>query len=310
MTRFRRSICLERLTPRALENNPWFRELLLRWRPSGHPSERDMEERITSLRVGIRDGYLTFYCAGQQIAYVKCSETQFFEKAHYKYLDLEKPAGDPNIRVPVVAAEMVRAKLSERIHRSFEKQGKEKIFVDELAGANANVFDLELALSYSAPQRTRPVALRLDLAALESDGDGWRIALWEAKRARDGRVKARGVPLTVEQHRNYANWLHQDTNAEDFIAATRESCRALVRLHELATVAGNDDIGPLGGGIVAVGSDPEVKLTLDRNVRYVIDARDDKRGTFVGNGHDIKLREVAGTVQVIAQEQSFALQSP
>lgn len=273
------------------------------------PSKR-VEGRITSLRAGIRDGYLTFYCAGQQIAYVKCSERQFFEKAHHKYLGLEKPAGDPNIRVPRVAAGLIGAELSKRIRRSFEWQGKEKIFVDELAGANANVFDLELALSYSAPQRPRPVALRLDLAALEPDRDGWRIALWEAKRTRDGRVKARGVPLTVEQHRNYAEWLYQATNAEDFIKATRESCRALVRLHELATVAGNDDCGSLGDGIVAVGSDPEVKLTLDRDVRYVIDARDDKRGTFVENGHDIKLREVAGTVQVIAQDQSFALQSP
>ena len=83
MTRFRRSICLERLTPKALEDNPWFRELLLRWHPSGKPSERAPEGRVTSLRVGIRDGYLTFYYAGQQIAYVKCSERQFFEKAHY-----------------------------------------------------------------------------------------------------------------------------------------------------------------------------------------------------------------------------------
>ena len=97
---------------------------------------------------------------------------------------------------------------------------------------------------------------------------------------------------------------------QDFIAATRESCRALVRLRELATIAGNDDSGPRSGGIVAVGRDPEVRLTLDRNVRYVIDARDDKRGSLVGNGHDIKLREVAGTVQVIAHDQSFALQSP
>ena len=126
---------------------------------------------------------------------------------------MEKPAGDPNIRVPVVAAELTRAMLSERIHCSFEKKGNGKVFVDELAGANSNVFDLELALSYSSPQRPRPVALRMDLAALEPEGDGWRIAMWEAKRARDGRVKARGVPLTVEQHRNYAEWLHQGTNA-------------------------------------------------------------------------------------------------
>lgn len=304
MTNFARRIDPSRLTEETVDAHPWFRELLRLWRPAGVPSDNETEGKAASLRLGVRDNYLSFYGAGQSIAKVSYTKSQFRQEVHHKYLKAPKQGQSKYVYV-APPEERAGADLAERVAEAHKWHGREKTFVDEVVGANADVFDLEVALSHRGEGRA--VALRLDVAALEPHEGGWRIALWEAKLADDGRVRSIKEPTTMIQHRAYADWLKNDDNAAALIRATRETCRLLLRLRDLAIYAGNTDIAHLGAGIIDVGKDPDAKLTLDRNVRYLINARDDKRGTFIGNGHGKKLRELAGHVQVIGKDDPLIL---
>lgn len=309
MSKFARRLHDSRLTEETVDFNAWFRELLRLWRPSGTASDKDAEGRISSLRLAVRDGYLSFYGAGQQIAKVKCTERSFHEEVHRKYLgpETDQTRGGDYLRPVPPAADAAGAVLANRVATAAAWHGREKLFVDEVIAANPDVFDLEVALSLSRSDATRPVAVRLDLATLEPHQDGWRIVLWEAKMADDGRAKSLAEPTTMGQHRGYSEWLRDEANAAALIAGTREACRLLARLRELAIHAEQADMPPLGKGIVAAGGGSGTPLTLDRDVRYVIDARGDTRGTFIGNGHDAKLRELAGHVQVIGQGDPLTL---
>lgn len=307
MSKFARHLHEPRLSEKSVDTHAWFRELLRLWRPSGMASEKDAEGRISSLRLAVRDEYLTFYGAGQQIAKVECKEQSFHEEVHRSYLGPDQPGVANYLRPAPPAADVAGAVLADRVATAAAWHGREKLFVDEVIAANPDVFDLEVALSLPRPDATRPVALRLDLATLEPHQDGWRVVLWEAKMANDGRVKSLAEPTTMAQHRGYSEWLRDEANAAALIAGTREACRLLARLRELAIHAGQADMPPLGKGIVAAGGGSGTPLTLDRDVRYVIDARGDTRGTFIGNGHDAKLRELAGHVQVIGQGDPLTL---
>lgn len=309
MSKFARRLHDSRLTEETVDSHAWFRELLRLWRPSGTASEKDAEGRISSLRLAVRDGYLSFYGAGQQIAKVKCTEQSFLEEVHRKYLgpETDQTGGGDYLRPAPPAADAAGAVLMNRVATAAAWHGREKLFVDEVISANPDVFDLEVALTLTRPDAARPVAVRLDLATLEPHQDGWRIVLWEAKMANDGRVKSLAEPKTMDQHRGYSEWLQDETNAAALIAGTKEACRLLVQLRELAIHAGQANMPPLGNGIVATGGNSGTPLTLDPNVRYVVDAREDTRGTFIGNGHDAKLRELAGHVQVIGKADPLTL---
>lgn len=299
MSKFARRLHKSRLTEKNVDNHAWFRELLRLWRPSGAASEQDGSGRITSLRLFVRDGYLSFYGAGQQIAKVVCKEQSFYEEVHREYLDSDQDDGKNYQRPTPPSAEAAAEVLSQRVAKASAWHGREKLFVDEVIGANPDVFDVEVAISSVRLDTTKAVAPRLDLATLEPHQDGWRIVLWEAKMADDKRVKSLTEPETMAQHRSYSDWLRDETNAAAFIEGTKEACRLMIRLRELAIHAGQSDIPHLGAGIAAIGADTGASLTLDPNVRYVIDARGDKLGTFIGNGHDNKLRDLAIHVQVI-----------
>lgn len=307
MSKFARRLHDSRLTEAIVDANAWFRELLRLWRPAGTPSEKDAEGRVSSLRLAVRDGYLSFYGAGQQIAKVKCTEKSFHEEVHRKYLDADQTQGGDYLRPAPAEDDAAGAVLAKRVAAAAPWHGREKLFVDEVIAANPDIFDLEVALSLSRPDAVRPIAVRLDFATLEPHQEGWRIVLWEAKMANDGRAKSLTEPKTMAQHRGYSEWLQDEANAAALIAGTREACRLLVRLRELAIHAGQTDMPPLGKGIVAAGGNSGTPLTIDPNVCYLIDARDDTRGTFIGNGHDVKLRDLAGHVQVISQGDPLTL---
>lgn len=307
MSKFTRRIDTSRLTSATVDEYHWFRELLLLWRPSGVPSERTAAGKFTSLRLAVRDGYLSFYCAGNQIAKVGCTNRSFYEETHYKYLDEFTKGNGDYVRLSPPPASLARGALTNRIQASFFRQDGEKDFVDELVGCNPAVFDLELALSYLLPGKVRPSAYRLDAASLEPDANGWRIALWEAKLAENSGARALEVPATMAQHRTYSAWFAEHGNAEAFIEGCRASCRYLVQLHELAKYAGNTEIAPLHRSIVEIGTNPQAPLTLDADVRYLIDVRGPKGLSFIGNGHDKKLRDNGIHVQVFGNGDKIIL---
>lgn len=307
MSKFTRRIDTSRLTSATVDEHHWFRELLLRWRPSGVPSERTAAGKFASLRLAVRDGYLSFYCAGNQIAKVGCTYRSFYEETHHKYLDLPKQGTNSHIRVSPPTANAAKELLTKRISGSFYKQGGEKDFVDEVVGFNPGIFDLELALSLLLPGKVRPSPYRLDAASLEPHGNSWRIALWEAKLAKNGGARAKEVPGTMEQHAIYSAWFAKHGNADAFIEGCRASCSYLVQLHDLARCAGNTDIAPLHESIVEIGTNPQAQLTLDADVRYLIDVRGPKGVSFIANGHDKKLRDNGIHVQVFGNGDKMIL---
>lgn len=307
MSKFTRRVDTSRLTSTTVDEHHWFRELLLRWRPSGVPSERTAAAKFASLRLAVRDGYLSFYCAGNQIAKVGCTYRSFYEETHHKYLDLPKQGTNSHIRVSPPIANAAEELLTKRISGSFYKQGGEKDFVDEVVGFNPGIFDLELALSFLLPGKVRPSAYRLDAASLEPDANGWRVALWEAKLAENSGARALEVPATMAQHATYSAWFAEHGNAEAFIEGCRASCRYLVQLHELAKYAGNTEIAPLHRSIVEIATNPQAPLTLDADVRYLIDVRGPKGVSFIANGHDKKLRDNGIHVQVFGNGDKMIL---
>ncbi|WP_285537879.1 hypothetical protein [Brucella sp. NBRC 12950] len=307
MSKFKRRIDPSLLTQATVDEHHWLRELLLRWRPSGVPSERSEDGKFLSLRLAVRNGYLSFYCAGNQIAKVGCANGFPYEETHHKYSNLPKRGSSEYIRLPQPLASSAREMLTNRIQKSFFRQNGEKDFVDEVVGSNPAFFDLELALSFLSPGKTSPSAYRLDGASLEPHLNGWQIALWEAKLAKNNGARAIEVPVTMKQHAIYSAWFSVTGNAEAFIEGCRASCRYLVQLHELAKYAGNSDIAPLHESIVEIGSNPLTPLTLDPDVRYIVDVRGCKGVSFISNGHDKKLREHGIYVQVFGKDDNMVL---
>jgi hypothetical protein len=282
--------------PERVNKHFWFRELLRLWRPAGVPSDKDDDGNATSLRLAVRDGYLSFYCEGQLAAEVKCGPRSFYETAHKSYLGRDADGGNGYQKLEQPADDEAQRKLADRLLKMADYMGREKVFVDEVIGSNANIFDVELALSHLKPNAKKRVALRLDIASLEPDGDGWKIVLWEAKMADNKDARSLTNPKTKEQHQNYSDWLGNAENEADIIAAARANCALLIGLRELAVCAGNTDIAALGEGIVAVGSDASIPLTLDKDVRYLIDARGEGGLSFIANHHYEKLKEFSGCV--------------
>ena len=84
--------------------------------------------------------------------------------------------------------------------------GKEKQFVDLIVARNPDTIELEMALpAYSVDPKER-IAPRMDLVALESVGDRWRIVFWEAKLVDDARARCRGdavPPKVIDQLAQY-----------------------------------------------------------------------------------------------------------
>lgn len=302
MSSFRRHIHPSRLTDKTVDEHPWFAELLRFWRPAGVPAD-EIGGSPASLRLAVRDGYLSFYCAGQVAAEVKFGLRVFQERAHHKYLG-EDPGGKP-LYLPVLPLTKAGhdTSLPRRLAVLAGWHGAEKSFIEKVIGANPDVLDLEVAITVPQEGKSRPAAVRIDLAALEPRGDGWCIALWEVKRAEDGRARSRTIPATVlHQHARYQAWLAQDTNAEAMITGMRESCRVLLRLREMAVHAGNTDIAPFGAVIRAVAEG--APLTLDRTVRYLIDETGDRTRSFMTGDHAEKLADAMARAATDAGQPS------
>lgn len=311
MSNFNRRIDLSRLTVESLDRNQWFRELLARWLPAGQPPIKNKRGQVTSLRLAIRsDNQMTYYAGGQQIAKVKCSPALFRAIANLAFLQDQKPPKSIDVVVPPCPAGEEGPELDRRIQRSIGKQGRvvadslvygEKVFVEDLIGANEDVFDIEVGLGggSSAP--------RLDMLSLEPSDLGWRIAVWEAKLARNGGGKSRSTPDTVVQHANYFGWFGRPDNIHAFIKGARNSCHALCHIHDLAGELGLD-LPPLGAGIRAVGTQPDVPLSLDQVVRYVVDTRTDTSGAYTERDHAGNLRKLTKAhVQTVGPNDSLVL---
>ena len=77
-------------------------------------------------------------------------------------------------------------------------------------GRNANTIDLEAGLPWDPELWPKKSAQRMDLVSLESCGNHWRLAFWEAKLVRNSEARCQsGLPEVVEQLEKYQMWLEK-----------------------------------------------------------------------------------------------------
>jgi hypothetical protein len=337
MSTFGRTFAIEKITGRVLDENPWFKDMLVYWRPAGDALQRDMtdadklvlsgprlEEDPVRLRLAIRNGYLNLYRGGQSVAKIGFDSTGGLQaRIHNKYVHGDKGAGQTYVTLtsaglPDQETGRLRdyggvAELHSWIINANKHVGKEKRFVDSIVARNPDTIDVEMALpAYSLDPEER-IAPRMDLVALEPAGNRYKIVFWEAKLVDDPRARCRGdaSPKVVDQLAQYTSWLHHGGHRELVARAYRDTCRLLVAFHELAKRV-NPKIEELGPGIVAAAAEDSPPLLIDDEPRLLIDdyRAGDRRenSTFIKNGHLDKLRNKGLHVQMVRSLEQMALE--
>lgn len=304
VTSFARNFDVEALLSASPQ---WFNDLLGLWRPSG------VEAGSTGLRLAVRDGYLNFYRLGQSVARVHLDRRRRpYADIHFKYVFPERKShpGSPYVRL---SGDRIRGSNEEVleyggtpmliswIERAEAHSGREKKAIDAVLsfGGSAGVIDLEMGQPGTA--------LRMDIVALERDGSDLFIAFWEAKRARDARVRCSGpldhvgkFPRVLSQLKDYGDFASAPGNAQRIASAYKRTAEILVRLRRYADEAGHAQ--PLGADIKAAA---HKKLSVREAARLLI-INDDPSDHAWRREHQPKL-EAAG-LQMAVQEQPAALQ--
>ena len=312
---FARSFPIDGVDDRVLEENPWFRDILMHWRPAGDSVQKgtskthnDVASASVSnedperLRLAIRDGYLNFYRSGQSVAKVGFGRDGGLQaRIHNKYLrgdqgfgrvyDTVTAAGVPDQETSELRGYDGPTDLLNWISNANLHVGKEKRFVDLVVARNPDTIDLEMALpAYLLDPKDRK-SPRMDLVVLEPVDDRWRIVFWEAKLVDDSRARCRGAqpPEVIKQLAQYTTWLGHAGHHELVAAAYQNVCRLLVEFREIAKGV-NPEIEELGPGIVAAAASDAPALLIDDKPRLLIDDRLGN-GSFTKNGHLQKLRD-------------------
>ena len=262
---------------RLLSTNSWMRDLLARWAPSGSAGP---------LRLAIRNGYMNFYRCGQSVARVEFGRGGATPsiRIHEKYV---RPATGGGRYLQAAAdegldergrrcrwggAEMLVAWMA----NSEGHRGAEKRAIDRLLEVSPKVVDLEMGLPAFGGRKGAP---RMDMVALEEDGDGARIVFWEAKMIGDPRIRSNGIPEVFEQIASYEEYLGNVGRRTQVARAYRENCRILAAVHEL--VAARREVEPLDALVRAV-SGPGCKLDVECKPRLLIfdDGRERRPGAW------------------------------
>jgi hypothetical protein len=259
MSTFGRKFSIELVSDQILLGNPWFKDMLLLWRPAGDALHRDAikapkqvsnrqlpdeEDHPKHLRLAVRNGYLNLYRGGQSVAKIDFdSDGGLQARIHNKYVNGDRGSGQAYVTLTSAGFLGQERKyggvadLHGWIGNANKHVGKEKRFVDLIVARNANIIDLEMALPAYSPDPKERKAPRMDLVALEPVGNRWRIVFWEAKLANDARARCRGEatsPKVVDQLVQYTTWLRYDNHLELVASAYQNVCRLLVAFHRLA----------------------------------------------------------------------------
>jgi hypothetical protein len=338
MSTFGRKFSIELISDQIRWGNPWFKDMLLGWRPAGDALHRDAieapkhvsngqlpEEDPKRLRLAVRNGYLNLYRGGQSVARIGFdSDGGLQARIHNKYVNGDK--GSDQAYVTLTSAGFLDqernwlraygglADLHGCIANANKHVGKEKRFVDLIVARNADIIDLEMALpAYSLDPKERR-APRMDLVALEPAGNRWRIVFWEAKLVSDARARCRGddvSPKVVDQLMQYTTWLRYANHLELVASAYQNVCRLLVAFHRLAKRV-NPGIEELGPGIIAAAAADMPRLLVDDEPRLLIDNRTSDDSTrslaFTKNGHLDKLRRKGLCVQMVDSVDHMTLE--
>jgi len=292
MSRFKRKFDVDRAKEalRAPEN-AWLKDLLGYWRPAGSPQSAVSAQGPPAdhLRLAIRDGYLSFYRAGQSVANVKLVKDRLQWEIHSKYVFGSETGRNQDY------VKVTRGRFRDQDGAEVEYRGDllhdwiltasddaegEKLFVDDLVAYQAGAIDLEACLPADSELWTDKSAPRMDLVTVERCGDHYRLAFWEAKLVGNNEARCKdpiAAPKVIAQLKKYEKWLAK--NREIVCEAYRRCCSDLVKLHEIAKAV-NPAIPDLGAAIIAVGRE-SAPLCLDGTLRLIIDATDGEGSTSI-----------------------------
>ncbi len=336
MSTFARKFPIKQINDQVLEENPWFKDMLLYWRPAGDALHRDIaeahklvssgqmpEEDPKRLRLAIRNRYFNLYRGGQSVAKIRFGSSGGLQALiHNKFVHGDKGSGQAYVTLTsagLLDQETGRlreyggpAELYHWVCNANKYVGKEKRFVDLVVARNPDTIDLEMALPAYSPDPKERKAPRMGLVALESAGDRWQIVFWEAKLVDDARARCRGddvSPKVVDQLKQYTRWLGHDNHRELVASAYQNTCCLLVEFRRLA-MSVNPRIEELGPGIIAAAAVDAPSLLVDDEPRLLID---DRVGNvaFTQNGHLKKLREkpCGIHVQMVSRLDDMALRA-
>jgi hypothetical protein len=318
MSTFSRKFPIHLIPDQVLEENSWFRDMLLHWRPAGDALHRDMREaneRVANgqmqkedpehLRLVIRHGYVNFYRGGQSLAKISFDIAGKLQaKIHDKYVDGEQGSGQLyitlnatglyNKKMGILRKYNGLADLRRWVSNANHFIGEEKQCVDIVVAHNPNTIDFEMALPASSKKRT---ARRMDLVAVEKMGDSWKIVFWEAKLVTNPSAVCRSdaPPKVVDQLARYTHWLRHADHCIKVAAAYQNACRLLVKCREIAKRI-NPEINELGQGITAAAAS-DTPPVVDVEPRLLID-EPKQNIAFNQNGHLKKLQDEPHSLQV------------
>lgn len=251
----------------------WWFDLLRLWRPSGVEAGRH------GLRLAVRDGYLNFYRKGQSIGRIEVKGGELTSHIHAKYVWPEQQTtlgseylrlrGNTLFRRQEPVADYAGVTTLKGWIEAAETfwLGKEKAAVDEVLDHTENIIDLEMGQPGTA--------LRMDMVSVERDAQGLWIAFWEAKRARDSRVRCRAdldavsditSPRVLGQLRDYRRFIEGAGNSELVAAAYSRAANVLCELRTLADSKGQTF--PLAPEILAAANNSD--LLVRPNARLLI----------------------------------------
>jgi hypothetical protein len=269
----------------------WWTDLLRLWRPSG------VEAGTLGVRLAVRDRYLNFYRKGQSVGRIEVTPNgELTSHIHAKYVWPEQRAslgseylrlqGDTLFRKHEAVAQYAGASsLMAWITTAENWSGKEKQAVDDVLDHTDNIIDLEMGQPGTG--------LRMDMVTVEKDQEGLWVAFWEAKRARDSRVRCRTdldeaseitSPHVIGQLRDYRKFIEASGNQQLVAAAYRNAAQVLVELRKLADAKG--PIHALAPEIVAAANGSD--LLIRPNARLLI-FDDDPKDHAWRETHAVKL---------------------
>jgi len=242
---------------------------------------RDASGMEQPLFLAARNGYMNAYIEGQSILKIAFDETvqpaRLSGEVHHKFVH-DEAEGQTYLKFDghqffdkagTAVMDSGGTALASRVGRARKYTGAEKRGVAVIVGRNPHVVDVEIGLPANAttPPGVRPAAPRMDMVALEEDGDGARIVFYEAKLFRNSELKADNLlPRVLTQLQRYVDWMNSPRRAEEVVCAYRRACAIHVQVQAMREPGSANPIHPLIQRAALDGS----LLTVDRNPRLVI----------------------------------------
>ena len=273
-----------------LETRPAWWQDLLEYR------FKEIGESQQPLFLAIRNGYLNAYIEGQSVLKVgferRTPSTALVGTIHQKYV-VDSADGQLYLKfdgnkigdMPYLG----RSSLDEWAGRARRYATEEKKGVAAIAGRNAHVIDVEMALpsNKAVGEEKRPSAPRMDIVALQKDGQGVKIVFYEAKMFGNSELRGDNLkPRVLGQLQRYEDWINSDHRADEVVNAYRRACGILIRLNATRNDATGRPVHPLVVEAAKEGSD----LRVDRKPRLIIFGYEPEQRDAYWERHELALR--------------------